>query len=104
MRPLLRDGDLVHVRPLALLSPADLKPGMLLLFERDGQPIVHRFVGRRGALLLEQGDRLPRANPLDPAALLGRVVARKRDGRVAPLRRSWWWVLRGLVKWPGGKG
>ncbi|HAR66167.1 MAG TPA: hypothetical protein DCR55_08150 [Lentisphaeria bacterium] len=74
MVPTLLPGDIAHVTPLR----RSLSAGDIGVYVRDGQLIVHRYLGRAGF----RGDN--RAN-LDPAvaadAIVGRVRSFKRAGR-----------------------
>lgn len=79
MEPLIPHGARITIRRRAYL------PGDVVAFRRaDGRLLVHRvlgfYVGRRGATVVAQGDRLSREDepvPLD--RVLGRVLA--CDGR-----------------------
>jgi hypothetical protein len=87
MRPWLRDGDRVRLVPM---TAEEMRVGDVVVRVNTAGPVIHRFVGRwpsrQGWRLLTKGDGAPR---LDPPArvdeLVGRVVARVRDGRAEPL-------------------
>jgi hypothetical protein len=87
MRPWLRDGDRVRLVPV---TAAEVRVGDVVVRVNATGPVIHRFVGRwpsrQGRRLLTKGDGAPR---LDPPAradeLVGRVVARVRDGRAERL-------------------
>jgi hypothetical protein len=81
MRPTLEPGCLVRVD----LAPFAPRFGDLLLFRQQDYLTVHRFLGRRklpdgSTSLRTRGDARPRLDPpLDPANLLGRIVAVRRN-------------------------
>jgi hypothetical protein len=87
MRPLLRDGDRVHVLPVTV---ADVRVGHVVVLTGPSGPVIHRLVGwwpgRVGRRLLTKGDGSPRLDPpVVPEGLVGRVAARVRDGHVRRL-------------------
>jgi signal peptidase I len=99
MRPLIRSGDHVVVRPFDQLSSGDI-----LLFQQDQNWFVHRLIrqvpGTDGKMrLILQGDA--RMAP-DPSAeievVLGRVTAIERAGRVYPLDRTTARVYGNLIQ------
>lgn len=99
MKPLLRNGDFVLVQPWTKQSEREsLRPGMLILFVREGQLIVHRFLGWENDTLLERGDRQQQINRLQFGDLLGMVVSRKRSEKVRPLSIPFLWRLRRLFE------
>jgi hypothetical protein len=93
MVPLVRDGDVVLVRPVEprLVGVGDV----VLCTLGGGQPervVVHRVVGRRaarcGPLFMVQGDRVAQPDGTVAAAqVLGRVAAIERAGREIDLSR-----------------
>jgi hypothetical protein len=87
MWPTLRPGDEALFAPLAA-PPA---PGDVLLYATDAALVAHRLVGSLpdGRLVL-RGDAMGRADPpVEPAAVLGRLVAVRRGGRSRPPSRLW---------------
>lgn len=93
MSPLLRDGDVVWVRPVepgsvevgdvVLCSPGDSPPGRV---------VVHRVVRRRtlsgGLSFVVQGDRVAQPDGMIPGAqVYGRVAAIEREGRQIEMDR-----------------
>jgi hypothetical protein len=95
MTPLLQPGDAVRVASLGGVEP---HRGALLVVRQGGHLVTHRLVGWVGAgagrRLLLQGDACHRPDqPVAPTQLVGVVVARRRQGRWAPVTR--WGVL-----WP----
>ncbi len=78
MRPLLRPGDEVT------LAPVERPPERLRLaaYARGGRLALHRVVLRRGGSVVLKGDGAPTAGaPVPVRDLVGRIVARRRDGR-----------------------
>jgi Peptidase S24-like len=84
MRPLLREGDYLVIRPFD--SPP--RVGEVVVYSRDGQLWAHRLLARSrdGSYLLTKGDARGRPDaPLSPRDLIGRAVAMERGGRVQEL-------------------
>jgi hypothetical protein len=79
MAPAIRPGDLLHVqwRPAAAIRPGDV-----VLFERDGRLFAHRVVRCRGnGTIQTRGDsHLHSDPPLATRQVLGVVYALTRDG------------------------
>lgn len=95
MAPLLRPGDAVQVASLGDKEPCR---GALLVVRQGGYLVTHRLVGWTGAgdsrRLLLRGDACHQPDqPVAPAQLVGVVVARRRQGRWAPV--TGWGVI-----WP----
>jgi len=100
MLPSLWPGDILEVHRQ---SVAEVSPGDIVLFERDGHVLAHRVVGKLGGpertLLITRGDRLSRPDsPVSPEELLGHVTAILRGGRRVDPRLTRWrrvtsWVL-----------
>ncbi len=78
MAPFLRGGERIHWRR----GPRPRRGDLLLFLGRPG-PVVHRVVGRRGDVLVTQGDNRPAPDvePVAEADVVGVVVAVERDGR-----------------------
>ncbi|MBI2218845.1 MAG: hypothetical protein HYU51_16285 [Candidatus Rokubacteria bacterium] len=56
--------------------------------------VVHRLVARSGARLVLKGDALASPDaPVDPASVIGRVVAIERAGRVVRVDGAVWTIL-----------
>lgn len=73
MAPLVRAGDRLCLAPAAL---ADLRPGQLVAYRRDGQLVVHRLLARDVVGLVTKGDGLSRRDaPLSPNDIVARVTA-----------------------------
>jgi signal peptidase I len=87
MRPWLRDGDRVRLVPMTV---EEMRVGDVVVRVNTAGPVIHRFVGRwpsrQGWRLLTKGDGASRLDPPVRAdELVGRVVARVRDGRAQRL-------------------
>jgi len=125
MAPLVRDGDVLLVRPA---EPVSLRVGDVVLCgigdNQPGRMVAHRVLerwdGPDGARFMVQGDQVARTDGVIPAArVYGRVVAIERAGahidmdrpvvrwlgRLAVLRSRrnlgrgrWLWPARRLVK------
>lgn len=79
MFPLLRNGSLIQVEPVAV---EDLRPGDVIVYQRAGETVVaHRLVGKsrkQGRLtLVTRGDSFSRdaLEHIQPEQVLGMVVA-----------------------------
>jgi hypothetical protein len=93
-------GDILEVRRQ---NAAEIFPGEVVLFERDGRLFAHRVVekvgGHERTLLITRGDGLRAPEPpVSPEELLGRVTAIVRGARRIEPRVSRWgraasWVL-----------
>ena len=83
MLPFLRHGDVLHVRPL---PAAAVRVGDVICYAPSpGRLHLHRVVARDERGFVTRGDALPYVEDVPAAALLGRVIARERDGRVRRL-------------------
>jgi len=83
MRPLLRPGDGLTVRPYAGRA---VRRGDVVVFPKPGggkQTVVHRVVAVGAGGVRTRGDRNPGPDPwvLRPEDILGRVVSRQRRDR-----------------------
>jgi hypothetical protein len=90
MIPALWPGDALLVEPV---SGADVKPGQVVVFTRDGRLFAHRLVGivsvGGSAQVITQGDALDHTDPPLPVAdLLGRVRAVFRDRAAVDVSRN----------------
>jgi hypothetical protein len=111
MQPLVRDGDVVLVRPLAARL---VRLGDLVLCGRDADHVVvHRVIrkqsGPSGVQLTVQGDQLLKPDGVIPGAeVYGRVVAIDREGaHIAmdrPVMRLLSWVAMLRSRWSVGRG
>lgn len=95
MSPLVRDGDVVLVQPVA---PRAVRVGDVVLCRSDaGFPVAHRVVrrldGPDGRRFLVQGDQALRVDGVIPGAqVYGRLVAVVRDGKQIDMERP-------LMRW-----
>jgi hypothetical protein len=82
MAPLIRDGDIIQIAPLAQQAPG---MGDVVAFANPGtgRLLVHRVIGIKLYGYLTQGDNLPgKPDGLIPAeAMLGKVVGVERNGQ-----------------------
>ncbi len=86
MSPAIAHNDVVTVVPVNALG---LRPGDVVLYVRAGRVFAHRLVeilhagGSGGkSTLVTRGDNMPdRDRPLDPSAVLGKVVQGSRPWR-----------------------
>ncbi len=72
MEPALRNGDTVEV---VRAARDEVRRGDLVVFERDGEVTVHRFLAREGERFLEKGDAHALGAWHPWPEVLGRVVA-----------------------------
>ena len=78
MFPVLLPGDMLRVIPA---KPADLKRGMIVVYESEDKIISHRFIKIRESKLICKGDGLRSYDsPFPTDRLLGIVTARTRNG------------------------
>jgi len=93
-------GDVLEVHRW---NAAQISPGEVVLFARDGRFFAHRVVEKLGqrerTLLVTRGDRLRTPDPpVSPEELLGRVTAvmhagRRRELHLTPWNRVASWAL-----------
>ena len=102
MLPSLWPGDVVEIESCSL---DNVKPGEIVLAQREGRLFLHRFVALcpPNAFLL-RGDSMPAPDPQYPReALLGRLVSSAEQGRgvsaptLRPGFRAKWSRALGLV-------
>ena len=96
MEPFLSDGDLVTVEPLHQRLP---KPGSVVLFEEEGQLVLHRIVRlfRKGGkwTAIARGDGASTwSQEVDCDLLLGIATGARRSGGEIRID-SWYSRLRG---------
>lgn len=78
MEPAYADGDWLLVRPIAGAPP--LSPGEVVVARRGDRLVTHRLVELREGMAITKGDACSSFDPPVPiGALLGRVVAARRD-------------------------
>lgn len=106
MSPLVRDGDMLTVRPA---DPGSIWLGDLVLAtDEHGRPLVHRVIrrttGREGVRFTVQGDQVSRPDGVIPATrVYGRVTAIERAGSTIevnqPALRMLGWVAALRSRW-----
>jgi hypothetical protein len=88
MLPVLAPGDELEIRSCTL---AEIAPGDVVLFCRDGRLFAHRVLALCGGRLLAQGDALATPDPEVLAGdVLGKVVEATRKGRGVALTSPGW--------------
>ncbi len=88
MMPAIWPGDVLSVRRQA---PGELRPGQILLFQRDGRLTAHRLIRIEGDRLITRGDALSWFDqPVNAAEVVGQVAGISRNRRVVKLKRSLW--------------
>jgi signal peptidase I len=91
MRPLLRAGDSVVVRPI---DPYALRPGEVIVAQRGGEWITHRLVvvDERGWHM--HGDNTRYGDEVASASeIVGRVIAIERGAQTIDLQQARWHVI-----------
>jgi hypothetical protein len=111
MSPLVRDGDVLLVRPV---RPAAVRIGDLVLCSNaPGRVVVHRVIrkgiSREGHWFTVQGDAVAQPDGVIPGKrVYGRVVAIERDGANivldGPLMRTLGWLAALRSRWNLGRG
>jgi hypothetical protein len=82
MAPLMRDGDLLTVEPLA--AGAGARPGEVVVAARSGLLVTHRLVSLRDGMAVTRGDACGGDDPPVPASdVLGRVVRVRKRSRLS---------------------
>ena len=81
MAPILCNGDIVTIE-----ARADMRVGDIMLADHGGGLVLHRVVARRNGRLITKGDSLDHLDaPVTREQILGRAVARERQGRRSSL-------------------
>ena len=96
MWPLIRPKDSVSLR---LIDGYQLKTGDLLAFWKDGDIVVHRFIGKKRekgvGWLCQKGDNLSGWSWIPEDEVLGCVESIRGRGRTVDLTaRPWTWMNR----------
>lgn len=87
MHPLIQDGDLITVRPVA---HARIRPGAVILYIVGGKLIAHRVIRRRSKRYITRGDAYRGlCERVDAADVLGIVDERERNGDRDRIDRPW---------------
>ncbi len=94
MKSTFRTGELLYVRPDVL----DVKPGDVVVFERNGRNIVHRVLSVGKAGYYTRGDDNSFTDPglASPDQVVGRVEMGEQLGGITSVRggRSGLWLAR----------
>jgi len=98
MLPVLRDGDLVSVSPIAREDVKNIVVGTIVLLEHNNELVVHRLVGSHNSFLEERGDRNGKIKRIDFSDVIGIVNKRKRNGKEKRIGLPLVWKLRSLLK------
>jgi signal peptidase I len=78
MFPCMQPGDLLEIRR----PTGSIRPGDVVVFQRNERLVVHRVVDRAGDLYITRGDRLRHPDaPVPAPEILGRVAAIERGRR-----------------------
>lgn len=88
MLPAVWPGDEVTVRRCEL---AELEPGQIVLYRRDGKLTAHRIQHLKSDHLIARGDSLPSLDPpVQPNEIVGRVVSISRGVRSVDPEQTFW--------------
>src|SRR5271157_314954 len=86
MIPAIWPGDVITVRRREM---AELQPGQIVLYRREGVLVAHRIRCVRGDLLTTRGDSLECDDPpITESDIVGQVVYLVRNGRRVHLKQS----------------
>ena len=81
MAPFLRSGDIVNICP-----GESCRAGDVVLWQAGDALILHRVVAKQNGRIITKGDALGHLDaPVTREQILGRAVARERQGRVRRL-------------------
>jgi signal peptidase len=87
MIPTIWPGDVIAVRRRDM---AELHPGQIVMYKREGKLVAHRLTSVRGDLLTTRGDSLQSYDPpIVKSNIVGEVVCLVRNGRSVHLKQSW---------------
>lgn len=87
MIPSIWPGDLITVR----YNTAELQPGQIVLYSRQGELVAHRIICVQGDLLSTRGDSLPSDDPpIHVPDVVGQVISVARNGHRVHLNQSSW--------------
>jgi signal peptidase I len=96
MLPLIRDGDLLTIKPLEM---KDINLGDVVFYQTAGEKcVVHRVVKMNirddQCILIMKGDASPGSmEEIGEDRLLGKVVQLHRNERCINLNHNVWWIL-----------
>jgi len=63
MKPAINMGDMVVTGPLNGLLTGDVKPGVIITYERSEEPVTHRVLSLDGDTLMTKGDAVEDPDP-----------------------------------------
>lgn len=105
MNPTFRLGHLLYIRP----DVRDVKPGDVVVYERDGHNIVHRvvLVGKDGYVTRGDNNLFSDPKPVAFDKLIGRVEMGEHQGKIDPVLGGWhglWiaqfrWIIKWIARW-----
>jgi hypothetical protein len=87
MQPTFRAGQLLYVRP----DVQDVKPGDVVVYEREGRTIVHRVIsiGEYGFITRGDNNQFADEYSATPGQLIGRVELNEYLGDTTSVRGAW---------------
>ena len=98
MIPAVWPGDVLTIHRCR--DKAELKPGQIVLYKREGNLVAHRIICVRGDLLTTRGDsRQYDDPPIRESDIVGHVVRVMRNGRRVSLRQSLWQRVSSSILW-----
>ena len=97
MLPAIRPGDVIRVQRCDL---AELRPGQVVLFHRDGKLTAHRIQKVFTDHLIARGDSVKIADPPVKAdEIVGNVVSTLRGSRIIdPAQTTWQLVASSILR------
>lgn len=97
MLPSIWPGDAITVRRCNF---AELQPGQIVLYRRDGKLTAHRIQHLAGDRLIARGDSVPSFDPpIHATEIVGQVVGVSRAGRaVNPEWHLWQRVFSSILR------
>ena len=88
MMPAIWPGDIITA---CRRNIAELQPGHIVLYRREGMLVAHRITCIHGDLVTTRGDSLEHNDPaITVPDIIGQVIQLVRNGRRVHLRQSWW--------------
>ncbi len=88
MMPAIWPGDVITA---CRRNIAELQPGHIVLYRREGMLVAHRITCIHGDLVTTRGDSLEHDDPaITVPDIIGQVIHLVRNGRRVHLRQSWW--------------
>jgi signal peptidase I len=88
MMPVIWPGDVLTVRRC---GEAELQPGQIVLYRREGKLVAHRITRIHDNLLTTRGDSVSHDDsPVRKSEIVGQVISLLRRGRCVALELSFW--------------